>query len=626
MEFEKEKKTSSDTPARRTPGKHVAQKVKAQKPARRPSREKKASGKGFALTGKKKTVLMVALICVTVLFALSAVGMIYVNASDSIFPKVSVDGVDVGGKSETEALYILSEELDDRDEQVQVTVSLPLGYDLTVSGDEAGLAVTAADRAQLAVEACRGGNPFTNAFTYLKCMLFGMELNSASDVKLDETSIRAKIDNMAHEVRIGLMSSDLEIGEDSISVIKGASGVTIDTDEIYSLIETAFKEHKYETIVYEPQISTTQEIDLQGIYDTVYCEPQNASYDKETDSIISHVVGMSFDIDAAREIWSAAEYGDKVVIPLVTRQPEITSEYLEGVLFSDCLSAKATSLSGSSSNRINNITLAAQTVNGLILLPGEEFNYNSVVGERTAARGYLTAGAYSNGQNVQEYGGGICQVSSTIYYCTLYANLKITSRTCHMFPVSYLPPGLDATVSWGGPEFKFVNNRDYPIKIYAWVDTSSNTLNVELWGTDVDGSYVEMTYSTAYVFHDTYQDIAIGYKAWSYRHVYDKNGNLLSKELEASSYYSYHTEDLNFPTESPEVSESPDVSEDLDVSGSPDVSEDPGAEVSAPAGGVSPDPGESEVPASASPDETGGEAGDQRTEVPEITDPVGEGE
>ena len=142
-------------------------------------------------------------------------------------------------------------------------------------------------------------------------------------------------------------------------------------------------------------------------------------------------------------------------------------------------------------------------------------------------------------------------MSSTLYCCALYANLSITARTCHMFPVSYLPAGLDATVSWGGPEFKLVNSRSYPIKIVAYVQNGNVT--VELWGTDVDGSYVEMLSSTS--------STANGYNAVTTRNVYAKDGTLISSKTEAYSSYSYHTsepEATAAPTESPSAPGTPE--------------------------------------------------------------------
>ena len=182
----------------------------------------------------------------------------------------------------------------------------------------------------------------------------------------------------------------------------------------------------------------------------------------------------------------------------------------------------------------------------MVLMPGEEFSYNEALGKRTTEAGYLGAGAYLNGEVVTEIGGGICQVSSTLYCAALYANLKITDRTCHWFGVDYLPAGLDATVSWGGPEFKFVNSRNYPIRIKAEVDREKWCAVVAIEGVDEDGSYVEITTSTWSEAHK--------YGATSYRWVYDRDGNLLSKTLEARSEYHFHED----PEESPEPSESPE--------------------------------------------------------------------
>ena len=159
------------------------------------------------------------------------------------------------------------------------------------------------------------------------------------------------------------------------------------------------------------------------------------------------------------------------------------------MLFADNLGEPVvTSLSGSTANRINNVQLAAQAINGVILAPGEQFDYNECLGERTTERGYKAAGAYSGGQVVQEVGGGICQVSSGLYYAALLS--KPPDRHAHL-PLlpRWLPArGLDATVSWGGPEFRFTNNRDWPVKIIASVDTATNTVSVQIVGTNVDAA------------------------------------------------------------------------------------------------------------------------------------------
>lgn len=123
------------------------------------------------------------------------------------------------------------------------------------------------------------------------------------------------------------------------------------------------------------------------------------------------------------------------------------------------------------------------------------------------------------------------------------ANLKITSRTNHYFPVSYLPDGLDATVSWQSPDFRFVNNTAYPIKIIASTNTSSMTLNIEIWGTNEAGTHVVMTSDTSKIFDPNNPSVATGYTTTTYRNVYNSANQLISSNVEAKSTYHYHTAD-----------------------------------------------------------------------------------
>lgn len=117
--------------------------------------------------------------------------------------------------------------------------------------------------------------------------------------------------------------------------------------------------------------------------------------------------------------------------------------------------------------RGNNVRLAASSINGTILLPGQEFSFNNVVGQRTAARGYKIAHVYVNKQVVDGIGGGICQVSSTLYVAMMIAGLQATERHVHCLPVDYLKPNLDATINWGTCDLRFINTFDFPIVILA---------------------------------------------------------------------------------------------------------------------------------------------------------------
>ncbi|SFG07616.1 VanW family protein [Oribacterium sp. WCC10] len=130
--------------------------------------------------------------------------------------------------------------------------------------------------------------------------------------------------------------------------------------------------------------------------------------------------------------------------------------------------------------RNGNIKTAAAAINGTVLQPGEEFSFNETVGQRTEEKGYGGAPAYNEGEVVTEVGGGVCQVSSTLYNAVFRSGLTTTYRRSHTFAPTYVTPGTDATVSWPGPDYKFVNDSDHAIGIRAWY--SDQTMNVQIYG------------------------------------------------------------------------------------------------------------------------------------------------
>ncbi len=137
----------------------------------------------------------------------------------------------------------------------------------------------------------------------------------------------------------------------------------------------------------------------------------------------------------------------------------------------------------SNSKRNTNVKLSAEAINGTILQPGEEFSFNETVGQRTEAKGYKGAAAYNNGEVVEEIGGGVCQTSSTLYNAVLKAGLKTTKRQSHTYEPSYVTPGTDATVSWNGPDYRFVNNSSTAIGIRARY--ADQTVTVSIYGVPV---------------------------------------------------------------------------------------------------------------------------------------------
>ena len=194
-------------------------------------------------------------------------------------------------------------------------------------------------------------------------------------------------------------------------------------------------------------------VDIKKIYDEVCTDPKDAYYDEKNGKIVSHVVGYSFDIGEAKKLVEVMGENETISIKLTVRLPEMTEEKLTAKMFADTIASYSTKYNPDEVDRSYNMLLASNKVNGTVIQPGGEFSYNKVVGERSVAAGYRNAKVFENGRVVDGLGGGICQVSSTIYNAVLYANLEIIERQNHTFSVVYTPLGQDATVVMGAIDF-----------------------------------------------------------------------------------------------------------------------------------------------------------------------------
>lgn len=210
----------------------------------------------------------------------------------------------------------------------------------------------------------------------------------------------------------------------------------------------------------------------------------------------------------------------------------------------------------SNSKRNTNIRLAAAALNGTIVGPGQEVSFNDTVGQRTEAKGYQGAAAYNNGEVVQEIGGGVCQVSTTLYNAALKAGMKISMRRSHTFEPSYVTPGMDATVSWGGPDFRFINTSSSAIGIKA--SYSNQTVTVSIYGVPVLENGV--TYSLEATKTETFdlpepqyeedQTLQPGQEVvkskgtqgsrWQVKLVVKKDGQVISSEVDHTATYKGH--------------------------------------------------------------------------------------
>jgi len=514
------------------------------------SREKKSEApepKKPKSRAKRALLKLMLVLCLAVLLLCGAAVWGYtLSVNGRNLPQVYINGVFVGNMTPEETEKALRDAKWDAYVDETLTVSLPAGAGFTVDYLRAGAAVSPEQAVAAAKAYGHDGGVFTNLWRWLTNHVSPVDV-MAGERPLDESYIRSCIDQgiLSLQSALSKPAFTADVQGEKLTLFKGAGGVELDTDALDTAVGSALRAGE-KTLRFDRLKSGPALPNFEQIYAQVCVEPANAYY-SESYEVIPETVGVSFGVEDAVQRWQAAALGEEVVIPLVITQPEYTAEMLQSLLFRDVLGAQMTYYSGSTSERVNNIRLAASKIDGMILLPGESFSYNESVGQRTQEAGFQYADAYSDGQVVPELGGGICQVSSTLYSAALYARLKILSRTNHYFKVGYLDYGMDATVSWGQPDFKFRNDRELPIKLAAYLNEDENALVIEIWGTDFDGIRVQLYHEDEAIYDEQYRDVQIGWNVKTYRNLYDLDGNYIDTSYVSTSIYYFHDENIEWP-------------------------------------------------------------------------------
>lgn len=395
----------------------------------------------------------------------------------------------------------------------------------------------------------KSGNILKDNYDILFTMLFKKEISLdliCNDEKLDK-----KIEDLNGKLPGAVVKTSYYIEGEELIIKKGTEGVTVEKEKLKKLIDKTLKntEKIIEIPVKENKI---EEIDIEKIHKEIYKEAKDAYIERNPTKVNAHVNGVDFavTIEEAKKILK--EEKEEYVIPLKITIPSKTVDTLGEEAFPDKIAEFTTRYDASNKNRSINLALSSDKINGTIVLPGEKFSYNKIVGERTISKGYKEAAVYSNGKVVSGIGGGICQLSSTLYNAILFANLEITSRSNHMFLTSYVQAGRDATVSWGTIDFCFKNTRSYPIKIVSTV--TNGIVRVQVYGLKEEKEYeVEIQtqvletidYKTNYIDDSTLDEGteiieqygANGAKSQTYK-IVKQNGNIISKTLLSTDTYS----------------------------------------------------------------------------------------
>lgn len=479
-------------------------------------------------SAKIVTVIIISFIIIAILMLISV--FCYSVTGDKMISGVYIDNINVSGLTKEEAKYRIQNSL-----QSQLPTNLNLvhndNYEINLNINQIQVNYDVDKAIDEAYNIGRTDNTFTNIIDVFKLILFH------SNIELDCSYNKEDLDNFLEDISSKLPDTIIEssyyVDGNDLILTRGKSGYVIDVEKTNKKIIDVITKRNYEnksvelsTILKEPEA-----IDIDKIYSEIHKEPVNAYYTIDPYVVHPHENGVDFKISIEEAKSMLNEEKDEYVIPLKYIAPDITTNMIGTEAFPDLISSFTTKYNTKQKDRTTNLKIAAGKINGTVVMPGETFSYNTVVGKRTIEAGYKNAAIYENGQVVDGLAGGICQISTTLYNAALYANLDIVERRNHQFVPSYVSAGRDATVVYGSTDFKFKNNRNYPIKIECSV--SGGIVSFKIFGLKQDVEY-EVTLSSKIV-----SSTATSLKSETYKTL-RLNGQVVSTETISKDTYKKH--------------------------------------------------------------------------------------
>ena len=427
---------------------------------------------------KRKERMQIFGLIVTIIILLiiiSTVFAIFNMKNSNIVEGVSIKGINVSGIGREEAVYLIGEAMN-KELIAEIDLNFGNDYKVTLKPEQIEFQYNIEDAVEKAYNVGRSGNIVENNYKILLTEILGKEVGISYTYNGD--LLNKFVEDINSKLPGVLIEPTYYIEDNKLFVHKGTDGIRVKKEELKKqIIQNIFNRNILEIKDgYKQKINIPVEnvkaskIDMKKIYSEVYSEPQDAYYISEPYKIFADVDGidLAISVDEATKIIES-ENKNEYVFDLKITKAKKTINDLGTEAFPYLISSFSTKYDASNRNRSTNLEIAAKKINGKVLMPGEEFSFNKIVGKRTVEDGYKDAKIYADGGVVDGLAGGICQISSTLYNSVLLANLQITERRNHSFTTSYLPAGKDATVVWGTTDFKFINSRSYPIKIEAKV-------------------------------------------------------------------------------------------------------------------------------------------------------------
>lgn len=432
--------------------------------------------------------IVVSLFIVLFVMIFSVVFALFNMNNEKILKGISILGIDISDLTVEEAKTKINNAIEERFKDENNNLILKIGENETSVTANTFNAKFDIDNAVIEADNIgRNGNILTNNYSILFTKLFKKEIKPR--LYLDDRLLSDTIKDINSKMKDAVVDNSYYIEKNNLIIVKGKAGYIIKTEELKEKIyEQISNIHtNYQTIEIPVEYKEPEPINLQKIHEEIYKEPQDAYVQKNPTVVHPEVNGIDFKISVEEAEELLKEDKEEYTIPLKITKPKKTINNLGEEAFPDLLATFSTRFDGSNYNRNTNIKLAAKKVNGTVILPGEKFSFNTIVGSRTIEAGFKEGTAYVGGKVVPDVGGGVCQVSSTIYNTALLANMQIVERSNHMFTTGYVAASRDATVYYGSLDFVFKNSRKYPIKMVA--SANGGVCKVSIYGIKEEKEY-----------------------------------------------------------------------------------------------------------------------------------------
>ena len=478
----------------------------------------------------KPEIIGLSLIIFAIILLIIFIVFTLINLNnDKIINGVTILGIDVSKQSKEDAIQTVTNYISKNiPEEIKLKHN---DYETSIASESLSISFDIEKAVNQAYDIGRSGNILQNNLEVLKTLFNPVDITA--DLSLDEEQLKASLNDISSKLPDTIIQSSYYIEDNNLILTKGRTGFVVNVDEMTNDLITRIQNlevnnNQIELITEE---QSPNPLDIDAIHNEIYKQATDAYFTQDPYAVYPSENGLDFAISVDEAKAMLEQEQEEYIIPLQVLYPNVTTNMIGQEAFPDLLSSFPTYYSTRDTDRTTNLILAANKINGTVVMPGEVFSYNTVVGERTIAAGYKEAPIYVSGEVVDGLGGGICQVTSTLYNAVVYANLEIVERSNHQFVPSYVTASRDATVVYGSIDFKFKNNRNYPIKIMCSV--SNGVVNFEIYGLKTADDY-EVEISSRITSQTANYTNSEAYK------ILKKNGQVVSTTLLSRDTYKRH--------------------------------------------------------------------------------------